>query len=662
MRTRAFTVFYLNLMFSAIAREDRKIIVASCFRPFLRKLQSGLKLGLHCSGRTLEILQEIDPQALEELQRHIQDGCCELVGGGYAQIVGPLAPAAVNRRNQELGIEVCEQILGVRPRLATINEMVWSGGILPHYIDAGFEAVLMEWNNPHRHHPEWDGNLRFHRQSALTPDGGSLPLLWVDTLPTQQFQRLVHGQVEEEDYLRYVREHRERAGDGFFCLYASDAEIFDYRPRRYRDEAEISVDGEWETIGRVLRHLQDKEQIELCLPSELLDLPGAGNSGEVLRLESASQPVPVKKQEKYTLNRWALTGRDDFNINTACHRMAALAEKGAGLQGAPGKKLCWLWSSDFRTHIEPQRWAEYRESLVSAEREFQVEQTGSRDKEQANSHEGDVGDTDDRSGGASVQEDGRYLVLENRYLSCRLDTKRGLALVGCGPVGEDRSPWIGTIPHGRFDDIRYAADFYSCNAVIERPGVPKISDLSPCKPVVGRLPDGALEVYAEIRCRDVLFRKKYILAGNASALHCKVRIEQPGRIAGSIRPMHMTFLPEAFDQESLFFATHNGGDALERFELGQVPVDHAGHLSGIVSARYGFGATGGRVEVGDGSRKVEIVHDPGVAALVPSIIYEPIGDRLYFLRLQYSAQELDETFVSADEPAVIEAEFEIRLG
>jgi hypothetical protein len=223
-------------------------------------------------------------------------------------------------------------------------------------------------------------------------------------------------------------------------------------------------------------------------------------------------------------------------------------------------------------------------------------------------------------------------------------------------------PWIGTIPHGRYDDIRYAADYYSCSAVIERPGVPKISDLSPCEPVVGRLPGGELTVSAEIRCRDVLFRKMYILAGDANALRCRIRIEQPGRIAGSIRPMHLTFLPEAFDQESMFFATHNGGEVFERFELGPVPVDHAGHLSGIVSARYGFGATEGRVEVGDGSRKVEIVHDPGVAAMVPSIIYEPIGDSLYFLRLQYSAQELDETFVPGDEPTVIEPEFEIRLG
>ena len=40
-----------------------------------------------------------------------------------------------------------------------------------------------------------------------------------------------------------------------------------------------------------------------------------------LRLESAACPVPVKKQRKYNLSRWAVTGRDDLGVNAACERI-----------------------------------------------------------------------------------------------------------------------------------------------------------------------------------------------------------------------------------------------------------------------------------------------------------------------------------------------------
>ncbi|MGQ9812633.1 MAG: hypothetical protein ACUVQ2_04420 [Dissulfurimicrobium sp.] len=44
--------------------------------------------------------------------------------------------------------------------------------------------------------------------------------------------------------------------------------------------------------------------------------PLAFGSNDILK--SAEQPVPVKKQAKYNLIRWALTGRDDFGLNTSC--------------------------------------------------------------------------------------------------------------------------------------------------------------------------------------------------------------------------------------------------------------------------------------------------------------------------------------------------------
>ena len=56
------------------------------------------------------------------------------------------------------------------------------------------------------------------------------------------------------------------------------------------------------------------EQIEFVRPGQVLEnlhLPGAGNR---LNLESTQQPVPVKKQGKYNITRWAVTGKNDLEI------------------------------------------------------------------------------------------------------------------------------------------------------------------------------------------------------------------------------------------------------------------------------------------------------------------------------------------------------------
>ena len=92
----------------------------------------------------------------------------------------------------------------------------------------------------------------------------------------------------------------------------------------------------------------------------------AAHAGETLRLETAAYPVPVKKQRKYNLTRWAVTGRDDIAINAACQRIYA-ALKRAMRPMPTGGNLCRLWASDFRTHITETRWQVYCRDLAAME-------------------------------------------------------------------------------------------------------------------------------------------------------------------------------------------------------------------------------------------------------------------------------------------------------
>ena len=129
-------------------------------------------------------------------------------------------------------------------------------------------------------------------------------------LPLGDYREWVEGQCADEP--RHV------------FLYAGDAEIFGYRPGRYAAEPPIHGD-EWAHMAETLHHLRD-HGLHFSTPSEIASKPQFEATREV-KLCTAAAPIPVKKQPKYNVTRWALTGRDDVGLNAACHRRAAALEK-----------------------------------------------------------------------------------------------------------------------------------------------------------------------------------------------------------------------------------------------------------------------------------------------------------------------------------------------
>ena len=299
-----YSIFHLNLMFSSIEEEQRPEVILQCYWPLLRLIrEQQLPVGIEATGYTLEAIAAIDPAWVDELRSLCQHGPAEFIGSGYAQIIGPLVPAAVNHANQRLGLQVYDKILGFRPHLALINEQAYAAGLVPIYKQAGYQAIIMEWENPGSNHPEWDPDLRYLPQFALGPDGTALPLIWNKSIPFQKFQRYTHGEMELPEYLDFLSSHQN--GDPrTFSLYGNDAEIFDFRPGRFHTEAKPGTESEWNRIARLYEAIKADHRFALISPRKVLnflDIPGAGNR---LRLETAAQPIPVKKQAKYNVVRW----------------------------------------------------------------------------------------------------------------------------------------------------------------------------------------------------------------------------------------------------------------------------------------------------------------------------------------------------------------------
>lgn len=649
---KLFALFHLNLMYSSIAEDQRPLVVDRCYEPLLDLAEGGLPLALEAPGLTLEMIRDVRPGTLARMRRLVAAGRATFVGSGYSQIIGPLVPAAVNRRNLALGLQTYRDLLDCEPSLWLVGEMAYSAGLPRLYREAGARAIVMEWNNPRKEHPEWDRRWAFHRQRALGAGAAEVPVVWIDTLDFQQLQRRVRDEITRDEFLAHWEGRRALldGGDGFAAAYASDAEVFGFRPGRFRDEGSALQD-EWGRLETALRDLGDLGDLggvgdlgkwgaggsaSLVPITAVLDEPDGPLCGRPLQLESRTQPVVVKKQEKYNLNRWAVTGRGDLEANTACHRI--LADLAARQDAGEGewRRLLRLWSSDLRTHVTAGRWQTFLDEIGPQAPPAGVFLTG-------------------QPLPPPPLMDGRF-TLDTGAVKAVIDARRGLVLrsVGFPGLAEDpvRGPALGTLPHGTFDDIALGADFYTGHAVVQQPGRPKLTDLKDCGPLVElvRTGDGGLAVGACLHDGDLIVRKQIVLYRDRPRLELRGVLSLPSRQAAEIHPVHLTFPPGFLDAASLAFAVRNGGPDLEHFSLAGAEIHHGAPYSTLITAKGGLGATDGQVIIGDDRRSLVIRHDPAVAALIPTVRFIPQGDGRYFLRLRYAAQEIDETFVPSDAP------------
>ncbi|MGD0867628.1 MAG: glycoside hydrolase family 57 [Rhizomicrobium sp.] len=457
-----FALFHLNLAFSSIEEEQRNDVIRRCYWPLLDLAQTHGPIGLEITGFTLEEIAARDPEWCGRARALIAKGHIELIGSGYAQIIGPLVPALVTEANLRIGNEIYERLLGCKPLLALVNEQAYSAGLVGLYLDAGYRALLMDWDNPAAHHPEWPAETRYLPQRALGSDGRSIALLWTSTVAFQKLQRFVHGDMLLDEYLDYIggrRGSRPRA----LCLYASDAEIFDFRPGRYKTEEAISNVSEWKRFAEALSAIRAEPGCGFVAPGKILELAAVEGANLSLRLESADCPVPVKKQRKYSLARWAVTGRDDVSVNAACERICrGLVEQNA--EEPAWKELCYLWSK--------KRWTAFCERLARSERQWTaVPVEPSR-----------------RPDDAEIIAL-RHIDVTTQCLSATLDRRRGLAIQRLTFAGDCRAV-IGGLPHGHFDDIALQADWYTGDCVFEAPGEHKVTDLEWCEARRWRSPDG----------------------------------------------------------------------------------------------------------------------------------------------------------------------------
>jgi len=635
---QGYLIFHLNLAFSSIKAESRPEVVKRCYWPLLSLAEdSEIPIGIELTGWTLQQIAAIDPTWIAQFRQALKAGHCELIGSGWSQIIGPLIPYRVNQWNQELGLKAYQEMLHARPAVALVNEMAFSSGMVDLYAEAGYRGIVMDRDNVRL---ALDLN---HAPVTATPTHArgcgeaTLPVLWSDSILFQRLQRVVHGDIPVSDYIDYVGRRAEQDGTPL-PIYCNDAEIFGYRPGRFSTESRLHHEGEWERLRRVLDRLSEDVNLEWISPTQALAEVEQRTESRPAHLTSAAHPIPVKKQPKYNISRWAVTGRDDLWLNTCCHRRAKQLMADEQATADEWRELCELWASDLRTHITDDRWADALRRID--ERDDITPPLPATVTDGGYSGTGEIGEMPEGVS-VSADEEGILWTVRTPGIDIRLNARRGLAIHSLRFGAHGFSPCVGTLSQGYFATIELGADFYSGGVLVEIPGDRRrVTDLEWVHPVIERAGDWLL-VRGQLPMGGSQLIKEVAIHLKEQRVRLDYRFVDFERPLGVVRAGITTLLPDAF-AAPFTLSCSNGGPAPETFVL-DTHAKHDAAASSLVSSQAGFGATGGTIAVRDAEGNgIAFNWQPDACAVLPMLKHEEHGGQS-FTRISFSLCELDET-------------------
>lgn len=612
-----YQIYHGNLAFSAVEEESIPEVIDKCYFPLLAFIEkSKTPTGLELSAYSLEKIALYRPLWIDKFKALHAQNLVELIGSGYMQIIGPLVPYEVNIKNQKIGRQVYQEILGITPAIAYVNEQVFSKSMVDIYYEAGYTAIVMEWNNAFTKHQEWQKSYAF---TPIIASGikHKLPLLWTDSIVFQKFQRVIHGESIAEEYLSQIALYIKQ-GYQALPIYTSDLEVFNYRPGRFETEALIAQD-EWEIIVETIAKLKCLGRF--VLPSQVVAT--YLRSDKNLTLTTNCSPVIVKKQQKYSLSRWAACGRGATHINQLCYNYLLRIKSSTDTDD--WKKLLQYWGSDYRTHITPKKWVRALDFLTQFE--------------QDNKQQNLLPIVDNK---ISIVDKNQQLTISQDGLSFTFLTLKGLCLKSIIHNGERQA--IGTVMHGDLDFIHHGADYYTGTTVIDYAEGGRITDL--CKVSDYKLQEtqNGIILSALIPLRALgEIEKSWHINFTTQQLSYQARITLNHSIKGSIRAGTLTLVPQQ-RSNSFWYECKNGGCEYERYSIDDnTHINHAQASSLLQSSQSGIGATDGVIAFGTSKGRILTINIDQTTCYPFVMLQNSVDDDLLLTRVFFSLQELDDT-------------------
>lgn len=602
-------------MYSSIEISSRSEVIAKCFWPLIKLAKSGFKIGIEAPAQTLEIAYDLDKRWVESLNECLEKNEIEFVGSGYSQMIGTLAPYSDNIQNIEEGKRSYQRILNRVPEIWMSNEQTYSRGVAEFLLDCNINKVIVDWNSTYGVNPDWSQSLKFQTQTAFDSKGRPIKILWSQSIAFQLFQKHIHQENDDEEYFEFLtqlkKDFHSNVSNSHFCIYGNDAEIFNFRPGRFKTEPSLSPVDEWKKIQTTMTQISEMG-FDFILPSECF---GSAVNLAPLNLTNLIEPNTTKKQPKYNVTRWCLTGRNSPKLNQFCFDLK--------YHIIDPKKKCYYWSSDFRTHITSKRWEEL-DSEIHRIPPIALD-----------SHREHL----DNSGDAFLKVESSKPEVKTKNLAFKLNSNRGMTIESVGFKNE--SPILGRHSIGTFSEMAYSADWYTGNTVLQIPGKSQVTDLKKCE--LYNHSTSSENVYkTKIPFLDGFLNKTLTLATNEDSWTYEYNFENMHVPIGSLRFCFLNFLNIESKNDVITVKTHLGGNTLEEFIVPNRDFDHGSPPTSAVSSNQALGLTEGVLFIETASCILDIKLEQSSIRPVAMIENKMLKNGRFF-RVYFSISEYDET-------------------
>lgn len=556
----------MNADYSSISESHLDTVISSCYEQILKVQDSlALPVALEMTGSTALKLDELRPKLLETIRERVRSGKIAIISGGMYQIIGPLVPHEVTYRNHKRGVEVLAKLFGFSPTIVLPSEQAISDGTLEVLENAGYRAAIVDLDNYGS--PQENYIRGFPR--------GPMKLVWASSSVYQWVQQYIHGDITLEDIVTRIRQRVPCYGDDIpFPLYSGDAETFGFRPGRYMTESEVDAKTEWSRFSDLIVKLREECgfdftcQIQPAAAPSRVELPGLFPS-------IPQEPIRVKKQPKYNVSRWAVSGRGDFELNASCWEKLRILSETPTSSSQDWDELLRLWSSDFRTHLTEEKWTKLLSELPQRKRArtgpFRIRPTGVPPA-------------------SRFVENPRSIEITTEEFVIVIDKNRGLTLSSVRRK-ESTATLFGKVPHGTFLRPDLSPDWYSGNMTLQIPGHQQVTDLTRCR-IVANLEGSIISITTDLKFSQGTLQKKVSIDMNSSEINVQYILPSIQR-NGSLRLGYISILREKGEDVPLRYSTQNGGYGPETYAVGTQEFEMGAAVSHLVSARTGLGMTGG---------------------------------------------------------------------
>lgn len=623
-----YSFYHLNTSFSSIEKENIPNLINKCYWPLLKLIEKNLdfKIAIEASGKTISDINSIDSKWVKTFSKLIISKKCEFIGSGYCQIIGPSVPEEITEKNIKFGNEVYLKLLKIKPNLGLVSEQVFSKSMIKIY-KKYFKAIFLDWINAKKCLKY--SSKKDQRPSFVKDDyGNKISVIWTNSLSFQKFQRFIFGEINLNNYINYINSEK---SSKFLCIYSNDCEIFNFRPKRFSTELTL-LENEWEKIGKLYQKLKQQNKLKFCFPSYALNY----NDKKVLCINNDANPILTKKQEKYNINRWVVSGRDNYTINRDCWRIYSLLTKKKHTSKDKWKRLCEYWSSDFRTHCTDKK---YNKVIKSIKKDLDL-LGGFRNKIKSNNNKVTYLDK------KNYLENNNFLKFENEKTKIILNKKKGLAIDSFVVKKISNKSLFGTLYQGNLKSLVNQSDFFSGHFNLFDKNLNKITDLSFSKKKYTILKDKDKTFLVEFTQKitsSIVVKKKIKINLNKSELNLSYEFQNFSPKV--LRVFNTTINPDAFSKKNLKFLCKNGGNKFEKFSL-KNNFNHGKYVQDVTkftSSNNSLQMTDGKLIIGDNKKQLIFAIIKAENPAVGVIEFENLKNK-YFLRSSFSLRESDDTF------------------